>query len=84
MDIKLEHPTNRPNFTLVTVGLLEIAFSYSTPIGFRHGETWQLRQNEWGPTTGRHLNWLPQGDGRRLDGSTFMAILNDKALEAIR
>lgn len=62
--VRIEHPTDRPNFTLVTVGDLELAFSYKTVIGFNAGDGWYLSENLWGPTTGKHLNQLPRGHGR--------------------
>lgn len=60
MEVRVEHPTDRPNFVLVALGPeLELAFSYRTVIGFRTGSGWVLSENLWGPTTGKHLNWLP-------------------------
>ena len=59
---QVSHPTDRPNFSLVTVGDLEIGFSYSTPVAFRKGYgPWVVSENLWGPTTGRHLSWFPGG-----------------------
>ena len=62
----IHHPavgrTPQPNYTHVTVGDLTIAFSYTTPIGFHYpGRGWTVRENVWGPTTGRHLNHLDDG-----------------------
>ena len=35
---------------------LEIWFSYFTPIAFQfHGKELVIRENDWGPTTGRHM-----------------------------
>lgn len=66
MNIAIDHPTDRPNFTLVTIGPIELAFSYRTVIGFRLDSIgpWVTRPNEWGPTTGRHLAWLGQNPSR--------------------
>ena len=80
----IHHPavgrTPQPNYTHVTVGDLTIAFSYTTPIGFHYpGRGWTVRENVWGPTTGRHLNHLdhgtPDAKRARLDGPTFEAAL---------
>ena len=61
----IQHPTNRPNFTVVTLGAADdremwLAFSYETCIGFMRPswKSWILRQNVWGPTTGKHINTL--------------------------
>lgn len=76
MTVSIDHPTNRPNFTMVQVGSLSIWFSYRTPIAFQDG--WGkivVRENEWGPTTGKHLNYInPSGLGR-VDGATFQTML---------
>ena len=62
---KVEHPTDRPNFTVVTLDAggereLWLAFSYETCIGFTRPmwDKWIVRWNEWGPTTGKHMNLL--------------------------
>ena len=61
----VKHPTNRPNFTVVTLNAAEdrelwLAFSYETCVGFMRPawDKWIVRQNEWGPTTGKHMNVL--------------------------
>ena len=62
---KVVHPTNRPNFTVVTLDgggerELWLAFSYETCVGFMRPTwtDWIVRQNQWGPTTGKHINTL--------------------------
>ena len=85
MRIEISHPTSKANFSIVTLGDFEIAFSYSTPIGFARspsretttgtGYTWVTRVNDWGPTTGKHLNELPGRRENRLEGKAFEAAL---------
>lgn len=60
MNVSINHPTNRPNFTNVTIGDVELWFSYRTLIAFRTPTSCGtiVRENDWGPTTGRHLNYL--------------------------
>jgi hypothetical protein len=58
----------------VTVGDLTVYFSYSTPVAFRscqHGLV--ICENQWGPTTGKHLNWIDGGGSKRhrVDAETF-------------
>lgn len=73
--VSIDHPTDRPNFTLVEVGSLQLAFSYKTVIGFNDAWSgWVLRENEWGPITGKHLNWL-NTDADRVPGEEFEALL---------
>lgn len=75
----IDHPTDRPNFSIVRLpGVLPtVAFSYETPIGFiPPGDwNWVTRENAWGPTTGRHLNWLTEDRSTRLPGPEFEAAL---------
>ena len=60
----------------VSIGGLDVYFSYSTPVAFRApGQLLIVRENEWGPTTGKHLNWIDGGDKTakkaRLPGREF-------------
>lgn len=85
MSARIHHPaigvTERPNFSVVTLGGITIWFSYETPIAFqgalhrsdiiRYRKT--VRENEWGPTTGKHLNFVDHGDKyNRVTGEEFM------------
>lgn len=68
--------TDRPsaNTLSVDIGRLTVWFSYKTPVAFRFGGPVVVRRNEWGPTTGKHLNAIDGGDkAGRLDGETFAA-----------
>lgn len=78
MEISIDHPTGRPNFTEVTLGELTVWFSYRTPVGYMvPGEGRVVRENEWGPTTGRHLNEIDRGDkAARLPGYVFRGRLD--------
>ena len=42
---------------------LTVWFSYKTPVAFySHATGKVVRENDWGPTTGKHLNWIDGGD----------------------
>lgn len=59
-------------------GLL-VYFSYKTPVGFSKFGTVTVRQNEWGPTTGKHLNAIDNGDkSSRIPGDRFESLLADE------
>lgn len=78
--ISVDHPTGRPNFYIVSTPGYRVAFSYKTLVGVNplDGRGWIVRQNDWGPTTGKHLNWLDDGDKQaRVADSEFQAILAD-------
>ena len=60
----IKHPTSKANYTVVEVGGITYHFSYQTCIAFNawNGEGPVVRINEWGPTTGKHLNKVDGGD----------------------
>ena len=73
MNISIAHPTDRPNFTEVRLGELTLYFSYRTVVGFH---TYQdgnvVRENDWGPTTGKHLKYIDNGrKSERISGELF-------------
>ena len=74
----IKHPTDRPNFTVVTLDgggnrELWLAFSYETCVGFMRPmwDKWIVRQNEWGPTTGKHMNLLNNNPKDRWNRKEF-------------
>lgn len=58
---------------------LTLWYSYKTVVAFRGGGyPRQVRQNSWGPTTGKHLNAIDGGEkSSRIDGQEFENRLND-------
>ena len=76
MNVGIRHPTDKVNFSLVYVGSLTLAFSYETVIAFQRGwASWVVRENDWGPTTGKHLNWIDDNHAARVDSDEFDAQL---------
>ena len=51
----------------------DVYFSYKTPVAFRvNGSGLRVRQNDWGPTTGKHLNAIDGGNRKaRIPGEQF-------------
>ena len=76
--VSINHPTGRPNFTEVTIGGLTVYFSYRTPIAFYGDEGLVIRENDWGPTTGRHLDYVST-TRERVSGTVFDAKLEEYA-----
>lgn len=56
--VSLRHPTDLPNFSIVTIGNVQLAFSYETIVGYSAGFRWIVSENRWSKTTGKHLSWL--------------------------
>lgn len=83
MSVELSIGTT-PNYATLTIGTLRLEFSYSTVIAFRDGDDSAVRENVWGPTTGKHLNRVDGGGQearkRRIPGDEFERRL-DAALE---
>lgn len=81
MTVTVNHPTNRPNYCEVQVGPLWLAFSYRTPIAFRHPDINNgaviVRENDWGPTTGKHLNEAAPRGAERIPGTDFERLLSE-------
>lgn len=70
---------------VVDMGPVRVWFSYSTPVAFYvEGHTRVVRQNDWGPTTGKHLNWIDGGDKQsRVCGSEFERLWQEQVVAAL-
>lgn len=72
----INHPTDRPNFSVVNFGELTLWFSYQTVIAFDSPVTGQvISENAWGPTTGRHLNYINSDRSERKPREEFKRLL---------
>lgn len=61
------------NTTEITVNGVTLYFSYETLIGFRKGNFLCIRKNEWGNTTGKHMNAIPgSGSVDKMDEEQFI------------
>ena len=71
--------TTAGNALRFDLGPVQVWYSYKTPVAFAlEGERPTVRRNEWGPTTGKHLNAIDSGDkSSRIDGDTFEALLRE-------
>jgi len=74
------------NTIAIKVGAIEYFFSYRTLVAFYAPSTGLVvRKNVWGPTTGKHLNWIDGGAKvDRLDVEAFqekleMAVAQERA-----
>ena len=50
-------------------------FSYDTLVAFYDDNGLCIRENIWGTTTGKHLNWINKDKSIRVDSKTFEARL---------
>ena len=51
---------------------LRVWFSYKTPVAFLANGKKVVSENQWGPTTGKHLNAIDNGDKKaRLSRADF-------------
>lgn len=79
---RITHPTDRPNFSRVQANGITYWFSYETCIAFQGLDgPLTVRKNDWGPTTGKHLNEVDGGGtgakARRVDGGEFARKLSE-------
>lgn len=59
----------------------ELFFSYETLVGFRTEGKTVVIQNQWGSTTGKHLNHIDGGNkAARFTPEKFANELNDRGL----
>lgn len=73
---QIDHPTDRSNFSIVRLSGVTLAYSYETIVGFQTpGHLWTVIENQWGPTTGKHLNWLDDDKTNRIPPDEFKARL---------
>jgi len=61
-------------------GPVSIWYSYSTAVAFHvDGHARVVHENDWGPTTGKHLNWIDGGDKReRVSSENFQKLWNEQ------
>lgn len=64
------------NSIAVEIGSRTVYYSYDTVVAFRghdsKGNYYNcICENRWGPTTGKHLNWINPNKDARLDYNSF-------------
>ena len=76
-ELDVQTYTTAVNALCFDLGGVTVWFSYRTPVAFQVGASEPVvRQNAWGPTTGKHLNAIDGGDKRaRVSGEQFQAAL---------
>lgn len=63
-------------FAKLTIGEVTIFFSYETPIAYVENGFVVIRQNDWGATTGKHLNRVNTDKKIRISGEQFEKALS--------
>lgn len=72
-----DSPSAQSNAKKVSIGDLTLYFSYETIVGFHHYTTGNVaRENDWGPTTGKHFNVFSEKK-ERLGAEQFQAKLQE-------
>jgi hypothetical protein len=78
--------TTEVNALAFDLGDIRVYFSYNTPIAFRYipktgTQTLSktiVRENTWGPTTGKHMSAIDGGDKKsRVSSSQFETLLQE-------
>ena len=74
MNIRLTNIAS--NFNEVEINDLTLWFSYQTVVGFRTPKTGIVCiENQWGSTTGKHLNYIQSDKKKRVSDSKFNEML---------
>lgn len=61
----------------VEVAGITVWYSYTTPIAFRANGDTVVRENDWGPTTGKHLNWIDDDKSIRVPSAEFERLFSE-------
>lgn len=73
-----ENQNSAKNFNSVRIGDIRLYFSYETLVAFTHPTQGTIAlENYWGPTTGKHLNWLLVDKKDRKSSKEFDKLLED-------
>ncbi len=71
MNVKLRN-VNSPTQHEVSIGDIELYFSYETCVGFyAPGEGMVISENMWSTTTGKHLNYWQSDKSMRVKHDVF-------------
>ena len=67
------------NTLMINIKGLTLFYSYKTIVAFEAPNTGLVvRENSWGPTTGKHLNWIDWGNKEaRIPGKEFESKLKE-------
>jgi hypothetical protein len=69
--------SKNPNTNMVTVGDVQLYFSYETVIAFRYAGKLYVSENIWSRTTGKHLSYIDSDKSRRIKHDQFLRLLNN-------
>lgn len=61
----------------VTIGRLNLWFSYKTIVAFEYDGRLSIIKNYWSTTSGKHLNWIDRDKKVRLESLEFNRLLDD-------
>lgn len=78
IEFRNENNNSAKNFNSFKIGNIRFYFSYETLVAFVHPTHGMVvLENYWGPTTGKHLNWLAVDKKDRKTNEEFEALLAD-------
>tara|TARA_R110002110_G_scaffold12237_3_gene58392 strand:- start:2358 stop:2651 length:294 start_codon:yes stop_codon:yes gene_type:complete len=71
MKIGFYNENTAKNAPYVEVNGVTFYLSYETVVAVSYGLGLKVIKNQWGPTTGKHLNWISTDHSIRLDPADF-------------
>lgn len=70
---------------VVDFGTLTVWFSYQTAVAFQvNGKDRVVRENSWGPTTGKHLSWIEPDKRKRVSAEKFEELWQKQVQPALK
>lgn len=60
----------------VDFGVFKLYYSYETIVAFYENGEITCSENNWGNTTGKHLNWVQPDKKKRISYAEFVNMLN--------
>lgn len=61
------------NTLMMSIGSIRLYYSYKTIVAYYAPDSkLVVSENVWGPTTGKHLNWISRDKKIRLDRAEFV------------
>lgn len=70
----------------VSIMGVDVWFSYETPVAFCAPDCGRIvHENDWGRTTGKHLNWIDGGEkSSRVNDETFQRLWQEHVESRLR
>lgn len=78
-EVSCYYAPSKQNAIRIEAGSVIVWYSYQTPVAFLiPGYGMVVHQNQWGPTTGKHLNKIDPDKSKRVTIKEFQALWDER------